>query len=233
MGSIRRRGIVRSAPKTFHVFSAIPEVIAPYFMASIFGKAQARKIISVRVYDLRAGAVDKHKKIDDSPYGGGPGMVLKVDTIYRGVAALKRKIVRTMHRKTRIVLLSTRGKLFTSVEARRLVRYDHVVFICGRYEGVDERVARHIADEELSVGPFILSGGEIPAMLAIDAIARFVPGVLGKEESLEEVKGSYPVYTRPEVFYPDSKKAKKAWRVPQVLLSGDHKKIDEWRSARG
>jgi tRNA (guanine37-N1)-methyltransferase len=219
-------------PKTFHILSAIPHVVEPYFSASILGKAQERKLIVVRTYDIRTWAKGKHKKIDDSPYGGGPGMVLRVDVIYRGIAAIKKKIARTRHHTTRVILLSTRGKLFTGIEARRLARYDHLVFICGRYEGVDERVARYVADEELSVGSFVLSGGEIPAMLIADAVARFVPGVLGKEESLEEVKGSYPVYTRPEIFTPDVRKRRKQWRVPTVLLSGNHRDIQEWRMGK-
>ncbi len=221
---------IRLTTKTFHVLSAIPDAVDPYFKASILGKAQSRRLIAVCAYDIRAWAAGKHKKIDDSPYGGGPGMVLKADVIFRAVAAIKKKIARGTRRKTRVILLSTRGKLFTSDQAHRLARYDHLVFICGRYEGVDERVARYVADEELSVGSFVLSGGEIPAMLIIDAVSRFVPGVLGKEESLEEIKGSYPVYTRPEAFAPDSAKPKKQWRVPKVLLSGNHRDIESWRA---
>lgn len=221
---------IRPAVKTFHILSAIPDAVTPYFEASILGKAQGRKLIAVRAYDIRSWATGKHKKIDDSPYGGGPGMVLRVDVIHRAVTAIKKKIARGTRRRTRVILLSTRGKVFTSDHAHRLARYDHLVFICGRYEGVDERVARHVADEELSVGQFVLSGGEIPAMLIVDAVARFVPGVLGKEESLEEVKGSYPVYTRPEAFAPNAAKPKKQWRVPKVLLSGNHRDIENWRT---
>ena len=221
---------IRPATKTFHILSAIPETVEPYFQASILGKAQERKLIAVRAYDIRAWAAGKHKKIDDSPYGGGPGMVLRVDVIYRAIAAIKKKIARGRHSKTRVILLSTRGKVFTGVQAQRLARYDHLVFICGRYEGVDERVARYVADEELSVGSFVLSGGEIPAMLIADAVARHIPGVLGKGESLEEVKGSYPVYTRPEAFVPYAAKPKKQWRVPKVLLSGNHRDIEGWRA---
>ena len=229
---MKQTSAARPATKTFHILSAIPWTVEPYFSASILGKAQERKLIAVRTYDIRAWATGKHKKIDDSPYGGGPGMVLRVDVIYRAIAAIKKKIARLRHRKARVILLSTRGRLFTSVEARRLARYDHLVFICGRYEGVDERVADYVADEELSVGSFVLSGGEIPAMLIADAVARFVPGVLGKGESLEEVKGSYPVYTRPEAFVPDVKKPKKQWRVPKILLSGNHRDIEGWRTGK-
>ena len=148
-------------------------------------------------------------------------MVMKVEPIYKAIKSIKPK-----SKKNRIILFSTRGKKFTEKEAKRLAKYNQLILICGRYEGVDERVAKKIADEEISVGDFILSGGELPAMLVTEAISRFVPGVLGKEESLESIKGSYPVYTRPEIFSPD-KKTK--WRTPKVLLSGDHKKINEWR----
>lgn len=215
---------------TFHFLSAIPEVVGPYFSASIFARARQENHMAIETYHLRDWALDKHKKIDDHPYGGGPGMVVKVDVVYRAVAAIQKKINRSRKNKTRIILLSTRGKLFSQRDARRLGRYDHIIFVCGRYEGVDERVARYVADEELSVGPFVVSGGELPAMIIADAIARFIPGVLGKRESLEEIKGSYPTYTRPSVFCPIPKNVRKKWRVPPDLLSGDHKKIQEWRA---
>ena len=220
----------------FHVLSVIPEVFDEYFNTSVLGKARKRKVVSIKTYNLRNWAADKHHKVDDSPYGGGPGMVMKVEPIYKAVKSLKSKV---KSGKTRVVLFSTRGKLFTNKDAKRLSKYKNLILICGRYEGVDERVAKYIADEEISVGNFILSGGEIPAMIIIDAVSRFIPGVLGKNESLEEIKGSFPTYTRPEVFYPDSKNNKKSARgrsalgrklaVPKILLSGDHKKIEEWR----
>jgi len=128
--------------------------------------------------------------------------------------------------KTRVILFSTRGKRLDAAVARRLSTYDDLILICGRYEGVDERVAEHVADEEISIGDYVLSGGEIPALVLMEAVSRQIPGFLGKEESLEEVNGSFPTYTRPEIF--SSAKGKK-WRVPPVLLSGDHKKIAEWR----
>ena len=129
-------------------------------------------------------------------------------------------------RKARVVLFSTRGKKLDAAAARRLAKYDDLVLICGRYEGVDERVAERIADEEVSIGDYVLSGGELPALVLMESVSRFVPGFLGKEESLEEVNGSFPTYTRPEVFAAGKKK----WRVPKILLSGDHKKIADWRS---
>ena len=128
------------------------------------------------------------------------------------------------------MLFSTRGKKFDGKAAKRLSRYENIILICGRYEGVDERVARHVADEEISVGDYILSGGEIPALVLMEAVSRHVPGFLGKEESLEEVNGSFPTYTRPEVFSP---KKGTRWPVPKLLLSGDHAKIKEWRKKEG
>lgn len=210
---------------TFHILSAIPEAFGEYFNHSIIGRAKKRGILDIKISNIRDWSSDKHHKIDDSPFGGGPGMVLKVEPIYKAIKSLKSKI---KGGKTRVILFSTRGKLFTQKEARRLSKYKNLILICGRYEGVDERVAKYIADEEISVGNFILSGGEIPAMIVVDSVARMIAGVLGKKESLEEVKGSYPTYTRPEVFSASGKKTGK-WSVPKVLLSGDHKKIEEWR----
>jgi tRNA (guanine37-N1)-methyltransferase len=132
----------------------------------------------------------------------------------------------TAKKDTRIILFSTRGKQFSGAEAERLAQYKNIVFICGRYEGVDERVAENIADEEISMGDFVLMGGELPAMTVIEAVSRFVPEVLGKIESLESIKGSYPAYTRPEIFKPTKTKN---WKVPEVLVSGHHKEIEKWR----
>ena len=205
----------------FNIVSIFPESFTSYFNQSILKRTQDKGLIKISIHNPRDFANDKHKTVDDSPYGGGPGMVMKVEPIYKAIKSIKPK-----SKKNRIILFSTRGKKFTEKEAKRLAKYNQLILICGRYEGVDERVAKKIADEEISVGDFILSGGELPAMLVTEAISRFVPGVLGKEESLESIKGSYPVYTRPEIFSPD-KKTK--WRTPKVLLSGDHKKINEWR----
>lgn len=213
----------------FHIISAVPQAFGNYFNTSILGRAQNKGLISVKVYDLRRWGIGKHKKIDDRPFGGGPGMVLRIEPIYKAVNFIKSKIKKE-RLAVRTILFSVRGKKFDSSQALRLSKYKNLILICGRYEGVDERVARYIADEEISVGDFVLSGGEIPAMIVVDAVSRFIPGVLGKKESLEEFKGSYPTYTRPEVFSP--KKGKKIfWRVPAVLLSGDHKKISEWRKS--
>lgn len=218
---------------TFHIISAFPEMLDSYLGASIIGRAIKNKIIKVEKHDLKKWGEGKYNKIDDKPYGGGPGMVLKVEPIFKAISKIKsKKNLSGSGQKTRTILFSTRGNKFSQREAQRLLKYGNIIFICGRYEGVDERVARHMADEEISVGDFVLSGGEIPALIVIDSIARLIPGVLGKEESLEENKGSFPSYTRPEIFYPDRKNKRKKWVVPKILLSGDHKKIKEWRKER-
>ena len=159
-------------------------------------------------------------------------MVLKVEPIWRAVEDIKSKIesrkskVKNKKQKIRTILFSTRGKKFDAKAAQRLAKYGELIFICGRYEGVDERVAERVADEEISIGDYVLSGGEIPAMTVMEAVSRFLPGFLGKNESLEETNGSFLTYTRPDVFSP---KKGAQWPVPKVLLSGDHKKIEEWR----
>jgi tRNA (guanine37-N1)-methyltransferase len=166
-------------------------------------------------------------------------MVMKIEPVYRAVRYLKRKEETLLHRgfggqggkrkvggKTRIILFSTRGKKLDATAARRLAKYDRLILICGRYEGVDERVAKYVADEEISIGDYVLSGGELAALVLMETVSRFAPGFLGKHESLEEVKGSYPVYTRPEVFSP---RKGVRWKVPTTLLSGDHQQIARWR----
>mgnify|MGYP001561355334 CR=1 FL=1 len=225
-----------------------------YLRESILFRAQKKKLIKFNILNIRDFTADKHHKVDDKPFGGGPGMVIKVEPIFNALKALNKKAkkqespptgdVPQGHKKARVILLSAKGKTFDAKEAKRLSKYDELTFICGRYEGVDERVAKYLADEEISIGNYVLTGGELPAMIIIDAISRFIPGVLGKSESLIEesftpVAGEptadsrqptavreYPHYTRPEVFSP--KKGVK-WAVPKILLSGNYKKIKEWR----
>lgn len=216
--------------KTFHIISLFPEALDSYVSASIIGRAREKKLIAINSVALRPFGIGKHKVTDEPPYGGGPGMVMKVDPIY---AAHKKITSKIKKGKTRTILFSTRGKVFTNTDAKRLSKYDNLILICGRYEGVDERVAAHIADEEISIGDFVLSGGELPALVVIDAVARQISGVLGKTESLEEIKGSYPVYTKPAEFVALEKGKKKVWKVPEVLQSGNHKLIDEWRAKNG
>jgi len=194
----------------------------------LIARAQKKKLIKINIHNLRKWTSDVHKTVDDRPYGGGLGMVIKVEPVFRAVSTLKSKI---KSKKSKIILFTPRGRQFTQSIAHSLSKLDRLILICGRYEGVDERVAKHIADLELSMGPYDLMGGELPAMTVIEAAARLIPGVLGKQELLKEritkEKGfiEYPQYTRPEVF--------KKWKVPKVLLSGNHKKIGEWRGKRG
>ncbi|MEK7479055.1 MAG: tRNA (guanosine(37)-N1)-methyltransferase TrmD [Patescibacteria group bacterium] len=205
---------------SFHIISIFPESMKAYAECSILKRAQKKKFINIAFVNPRDFTSDKHHSVDDAPFGGGPGMVMKAEPIYKAVQSITKK-PKNQKTKKRIILFSTRGKLFTQKEAKRLARYRHLIFICGRYEGVDERVAEHVADEEISVGDYVLAGGELAALVVTEAVSRYIPGVLGTYESLEDIKGSYPAYTRPEVF--------KAWRVPKALVSGNHKKIEEWR----
>lgn len=213
----------------FDIITIFPDVIEPYAEASILGRAQKAKKIKITAHDLRKFTKDKHGKVDDTPYGGGPGMVMTVQPID---AAVKKV---TGRKKTRVIMTAASGKRFTQEDAKRLAKYDQVVFICGRYEGIDARVEAEIADESLSIGDYVLTGGELPALVMTDAIARHVPGVLGKAESLEEESHSeegmleYPQYTKPEVYEMRKGLRKKKLEVPKVLLSGDHAKIKKWR----
>lgn len=222
--------IVYTVLMRFDVLTIFPTMFDGYFSESIIKRARERKLLDIRVHDVRTWSEDKHHKVDDKPYGGGPGMVMAVGPFFRALKSL-----RAFNKKTRVVLMSAKGKKFTHREAVRLAKYDRVVLLCGRYEGVDERVATHLADEELSIGEYVLTGGELPAMVVIDAVSRHVPGVLGAKESLareshtEEGVTEHPQYTRPDVFSP---KKGTRWSVPKILLSGDHKKIEEWRKKK-
>jgi tRNA (guanine37-N1)-methyltransferase len=214
----------------FDILTIFPKIFDSYFNESIIKRAQQKRFIKIVAHNLRDYTTDKHHKVDDRPYGGGPGMVMQIEPIYRAVNKIKARLSMA---KVRTILFSTRGKKLDAKSAKRLSRYDRLILICGRYEGVDERVAKYIADEEISIGDYILSGGELPAMVLVDAVSRQIPGVLGKRESLEEIKGSYPVYSRPEVFEINSKRSKlsknKKLKVPKALLSGSHKEIEKWR----
>ena len=219
----------------FDIVTIFPKLFENFLNESLLARAQKKKLIKFGVYDLRKWTTDNHKTVDDRPYGGGAGMVFKPEPIYKAVRALssKLKVKSAKLRKDRIILLSAKGKTFTQKDARRLSKYDQLIFICGRYEGIDERVAKYIADEEVSIGNYVLFGGEVPAMVIIEAVARLIPGVVQKEESIinesfsdKEAKiKEYAQYTRPETIIIGGKKRS----VPKVLLSGNHKKIEEWR----
>lgn len=210
----------------FHIITLFPDTIRPYLEDSILGRAQEEKKISVKYYNPRDFTKDKWKRVDRRPYGGGPGMVLEPESILR--AATKAKGKKT--KRVRVVFFATDGKQFTNTLARQWAKkYDDIIFLCGRYEGIDARAPKILKAEKVSVGPYILTGGELPAMLVVDAVSRQIPGILGTFASVEEERIASPdVYTRPEVLLWKKKK----FRVPKILLSGDHKKIEEWKRGR-
>lgn len=205
--------------KKFFVITIFPEVVETYKNLGLFKRAEKKKLFKVSVINPRDFAKDKRKTIDGRPYGGGPGMVLQVEPILKAVTKLGIK-------NKKFFILSPRGKTLDARGARALAKNKKdLVFISGRYEGIDARVKKILKAEEISIGPYTLSGGELPALVLIEAIARFVPGFLGKEESLEELRLAPPEqYSRPEVFIHKGKK----YKVPAVLLSGNHKKIKEF-----
>lgn len=212
----------------FDIISIFPEIFNFYFKESLISRALKKKLIKIKVHNLRDWASDKHKTVDDKPFGGGLGMVMKIEPIYRAVNALQLR----NRNKSKIVLFSPRGKKFNQRIAYQFSKLDQLILICGRYEGVDERVAKYIADIKLSIGDYVLMGGEIPAMTVIETVSRLIPGVIAKEQLLKErvtsEKGfvEYPQYTRPEIFI--TKDGKKL-RVPKILLSGNHQEIEKWR----
>ena len=219
----------------FNIITIFPNFFDSFKKESLLKRAQEKKLLCINIHNLRDFTLDKHNTVDEKPFGGGLGMVIKVEPVYKAVKAIKKK------KKTRVILFTPRGKKFTQKIASEYAKYEQLIFICGRYEGVDERIAKHIADEELSIGDYVLMGGEVPAMAVIETVSRLIPGVIGKKEFLKErvskIKGrggdafiEYPQYTRPEVFEP--KKGIK-WRTPKVLVSGDHKAIAEWKRKHG
>lgn len=207
----------------FDILTIFPQILDSYFSESILKRAQEKKLIKIAAHNIRAFSKDKHRKVDDRPYGGGAGMVM----MYQPIADAVKKVKKGT--KSRVILFSTRGKKFDAKAAARLAKYDQLILICGRYEGVDERIAQNIADEELSLGDYVITGGELAAAIVVDAVSRQVPGVLGKAQSLEEKQGSYPTYTKPEVI----KVGKKLLRVPEVLTGGNHALINAWRKRQG
>lgn len=216
---------------TFHIITIFPEAFTCYFNTSMLKKAQEKGKLKIKIYNLRDFAKDKHRTTDDVAYGGISGMVMKVEPIFYAVQAIKKS--KCKNQKSKIILLSAKGKLLIQKKVRELAKYKHLILIAGHYKGVDERVAEHIAHEELSIGEYVLTGGELPAMIVVDAVSRMIPGVIGKETSKEGESFSpgvwyeHPVYSRPEVFEP---RKGTQWKVPKVLLSGDHKKIADWRA---
>ena len=201
----------------FDVLTLFPEMF-DILKQSIIGRAQEKELIDINLINIRDFSNDKHKKVDDTPYGGGAGMVMMPDVVDRAYQSVKTE-------KAKVIYMSPQGKTLNQKKVEDLAKYEHLIILCGHYEGIDQRVLDKIVDEEISIGDYVLTGGEIPAMVLIDSVSRYIEGVL-KEDSIKEESFSnglleYPQYTRPEIFEGES--------VPEILLSGHHEKINEWR----
>ncbi len=206
----------------FDVFTLLPQVFPPYLNASILQRAVQNNLVQIEVHDIRQWADDKHHTTDDAPYGGGGGMVMKCEPVFHAVES-----VLGSPPSCPLILLSPQGRSFSQAIAREFSQLPRIALVCGRYEGFDERIREHLATDEISIGDYVLTGGELPALTVIDAVSRFLPGVLGDpdgamDDSFASGLLEYPHYTRPEVF--------RGWRVPDVLLSGNHAQIDKWRA---
>jgi tRNA (guanine37-N1)-methyltransferase len=205
----------------FDVFTLLPETFIPYLRASVLQKAAERGLLEFHTHNIRDYAHDRHRTTDDTPYGGGGGMVMKPEPVFEAVES-----VLGAPPACPVILLTPQGRLFNQKIAMELAAHERIALICGRYEGVDERIREHLASDEISIGDYVLTGGELPALILIDAISRFIPGVLGDPSGAEDDSHAsglleYPHYTRPPEF--------RGWSVPEVLLSGNHGKITKWR----
>lgn len=244
----------------FEIITLFPKVFKNYFQTSIIKRAQQKGLVKINIYNLRDWTTDKHKTVDDKPYGGGPGMIIKADIIYKALLTFKKsklqnpnfkQISKFKTQNSKTILLSPAGKQFNQKLAYRYSKLNRLILICGHYEGVDARVEKFV-DEKISVGPYVLTGGELPAMIVVDAVTRLMPGVIKKESLQEEsflfekyfsnqnkfknqnsefrIFTEYPQFTRPVALTIKNKSGKlKTLKVPKVLLSGNHKKIQEWR----
>lgn len=211
------------------ILTLFPKMFVGPFDESIIKRAREKGLVEINIHNLRDWAKDRHKTVDDRPYGGGVGMVLRVDVVDKAISELKHQAANTKH-QPRVILLTPQGKPFTQERAKKLAKERHLILIAGHYEGFDERIRQYLVDEEISIGDYVLTGGELPAMVVTDAVVRLIPKVLEKEgateiESFSEVDGQkvleFPQYTRPAEY--------KGWKVPKVLLSGNHKEIEKWR----
>lgn len=205
----------------FDILTLFPGMFASTFESSLLKKAQEKGLIEIRVHDIREYTEDRHRMADDYPYGGGSGMVMKVEPIARAL-----EHILPDRESAVVIMLSPQGEVFNQRTALELSKASRLVMVCGHYEGVDERVGTHLVDREISIGDYVLTGGEVPAMVVVDAVARLVPGVLGNRESAQTDSFSsalleYPQFTRPAEY--------RGWRVPEVLLSGNHREIENWR----
>jgi len=223
----------------FDILTIFPKFFESFKTEALILRAQKKELVEINIHNLRDYADDARGTVDDRPYGGGAGMVLMFPPIYKAIEKIKSKI-KGKSKKTKIIVFNPKGNKFTQAMAREWSKLDRVVMVCGRYEGIDERVMTELADEEISIGDYVLFGGEVPAMVVMEAVTRLIPGAIGKQESLKDESFNdagemgreqltkfieYPHYTRPEVVVVKKKKVK----VPEVLLSGDHKKIEEWK----
>ncbi|MCR4336693.1 MAG: tRNA (guanosine(37)-N1)-methyltransferase TrmD [Candidatus Omnitrophica bacterium] len=203
------------------IITIFPNMFIPILNESILKRAQDKKKVVINVHDLRDYTDDKHRKVDDRPFGGGPGMVMTPQPIFDAVKKIKGR------RKTKVILMCAGGKTLTQASAKKMSCWKNIILICGHYEGIDERVRQKLVDESISIGDYVLTGGEIPALVLVDTVVRLIPGVLGREESLhresfEDGLLEYPQYTRPANF--------KGMKIPQILLSGNHAQIEKWRA---
>ncbi len=208
----------------FDIMTLFPDMVSAVLGESIIGRANSAGIISFECHNIRDFSKDKHRKTDDTPYGGGMGMLMSCQPIYDCYMSIKEKIPQGAD--TRVIYMSPKGRLFNHETAKRLSLYDNLIFLCGHYEGVDQRIIDEIVDEEISIGDYVVTGGEIPATIVVDAVSRLIPDVLSSEECYEAESIAsgileYPQYTKPREFMGRT--------VPEVLLSGDHKKIERWR----
>jgi tRNA (guanine37-N1)-methyltransferase len=211
----------------FEVFTLLPEVFPPYLESSILQRARQRDLIDVRIHNIRDYTHDRHHTTDDTPYGGGGGMVMKPEPVFEAVeSVLGFRVGQTQPPEVPVILLTPQGRVFNQQIAEELLGHERIALLCGRYEGVDERIREHLVTDEISIGDYVLTGGELPALMIIDAVSRLIPGVLGDPTGAEDDSHSmglleYPHYTRPPEF--------RGWKVPDVLLSGDHARIEKWR----
>jgi len=201
------------------ILTLFPSMFEGPLSESIIKRAKEKKLVEINIHNLRDWAKDKHSTVDDKQYGGGAGMILRVDVIDSALQELKTK-------NSKVILLSPQGKKFTQVKASKFSKEKHLILIAGHYEGFDERIREHLIDEEVSIGDYVLTGGEIPAMVITDSVVRLIPGVINPKSLIDETHSSttnkkYSVYTKPENY--------KKWNVPKVLLSGNHKEIEKWR----
>lgn len=213
--------------KQFDIITIFPNILDSYFSESLFKRGQQNKLLKIVTHNLRQWTTDRHHTVDDRPYGGGVGLLFKIEPLIKAITKIKKK------KKSRIILTAANGKQFTQRDASRLAKYDQLIFVCPRYEGADARVEK-LVDEKLSIGNYVLTGGELAAAVMIDAVARHIPGFVGKEESVagdshrEDGYLEHPHYTRPEIVEYKGKKL----RVPKVLLSGNHGEIEKWRNKK-